>query len=192
MNCLQHFFYPDGCGGPTIPAVLKPWLYLGGSLTQQLRRHCLEKFTVHLQHQHWQPTLLYEQHALGLKKREQAFIRTVYLHCGLQPWVFARTVIPALTFRQRRWAFLQLDQQPLGELLFRDPAIQRTHLTVAAITATHPLYPALLQEPLWPLLWGRVSQFQINQQPLLVQEIFLPAFMQTLLPCGAAPASARQ
>lgn len=163
---------------PNLPTGLRPWLWSEDSLTRQLRLFCPNRLKVRLQQQHSQPPYRYEQQALDLKWRENALIRQVYLCCGPERWVFARTVIPLDTVRQRSWQFSQLAEQPLGDLLFRDPDIHRTQLTVLELTPQHPLYPSSLSEK--PRLWGRISQFCIGTSPLLVQEVFLPDFMRAI------------
>lgn len=108
-------------------------------------------------------------------------IREVELYCGDEPWVFARTLIPAssLTGGARRLA--RLGDRPLGAVLFADPTTQRRLVQMAKLLPRHPLFGAatdhLSERP--TELWGRRTIFRYAGKPILVNEIFLPAVLNT-------------
>jgi chorismate--pyruvate lyase len=77
----------------------------------------------------------------------------------------------------------QFGTQPLGQLLFNTPGMQRNPFEIAQILPAQ-LPPAARSmdrdnlklntqsEP----AWGRRSRFTLYHKPLVVSEIFLPAF----------------
>ncbi len=117
-----------------------------------------------------------EARALGLRLGAWAWIREGQLLGDVQPWVFARTLIPADTLRGRGRRLTRLGTRPLGEVLFTDPGVRRGPVAIARIAAGQRLHQrafAADAEPSDPL-WGRRSLFWIAERPLLVCEIFLP------------------
>ena len=52
-----------------------------------------------------------------------------------QPWVFARTLIPARTLRGRGRRLTRLGSRPLGQVLFADPKVRRDPVEIARIVA---------------------------------------------------------
>ncbi len=104
-------------------------------------------------------------------------MREVTLMCYEQPWVFARSIIPISSTRGhlrhlRKWA-----DDSLGELLFKDPGMRREPFEIARINASHDLLPNDLKSEQY--IWGRRSLFFLRSKPLLVCEIFLPAFQSS-------------
>ena len=159
------------------PPDLKDWLFDAGSLTRRLRQQCRGRFRVHVLYQGWTRPDRDEVRPLQLRQDAWAWTREVQLHCDEQPWVFARTVIPAGTLRGRGRRLTRLGTRPLGETLFTDPGVQRGPVEVACIVPGQHWHQravagcaALLDQP----LWGRRSVFRLDDLPLLVCEIFLP------------------
>ena len=161
-----------------LPAGLADWLFDPGSLTQRLRRSCPARFCVRVLHQSWARPSRDETRALGLRLDAWTWIREVQLLCGEQPWVFARTLIPAATLRGRGRRLTRLGSRPLGQVLFADPKVHRGPVEIAPIVAGQRLHQhafAGFAEPP-DAIWGRRSVFWIDGRcPLLVCEIFLPA-----------------
>jgi chorismate--pyruvate lyase len=160
-----------------VPARYKDWLEDTGSLTRKLVMACNPgNFTVRLLRQRWLRPLYSESQVLGMRQGEVALTREVQLLCNGTPWVFARTLIPATSFngKARRLAFL--GNRPLGALLFSDPATQRKSMQFARLADGQPmhLYATEGLENRPAELWGRRTLFYYAQQPLLVNEIFLP------------------
>jgi chorismate--pyruvate lyase len=116
-----------------------------------------------------------EHRALGLGRRVNALVREVLLRCDDEPWVFARTVIPATTLRGRTRRLAFLGGRPLGGMLFADASMERSEVEVARIDAHLPLYArASGGAAIGEVIWGRRSVFWIAGRPLLVSELFLP------------------
>ena len=165
-------------------AHIKPWLLDTGSLTERLIQASHGDFKVKILRQHWATPLKSETELLGMKPREQAIVREVILCCYDQPWIFARSILPARstegTLRHlRRW-----DDNSLGALLFSDPGMQRDPFEIAQLAGNHSILPASLQDE--ETVWGRRSRFLLGNQPLLVCEIFLPAFQPSPIVASSA------
>lgn len=144
-----------------IPLHLRPWLSDTGSLTRLLQRASQGRFSVRIKRQHWACPSASEAWALDMPSRQRALIREVEL-CGAgEPWVFARTVIPASTLSGRHRALRQLGARSLGSKLFSDPGMRREPLQIAQLRAAGGL-------------WARRSLFYLDAKPLLVCEVFLP------------------
>lgn len=159
---------------PKVPTATRAWLLDTGSLTQRLVDCSQHNFRVQLLSHHWQRPLPSERRALGLHRRELAIVREVYLLCHGQPWVFARSVIPAQTLSGRLRRLRKFSDSSLGQLLFSEVSMRRQPFELARIAGDHPALPPQVRQDL--PLWGRRCRFTITGKPLLVSEIFLPAF----------------
>ena len=71
-------------------------------------------------------------------------------------------------------ALARLGSQPLGEFIFQHASLERGVIEVAMLDAGI-LLPVVGQQQ---ELWARRSIFSVQQQPLLVQEIFLPGVLE--------------
>ena len=101
------------------------WLQERCLLTERLR-HQWGDVAVHLLDEGLARPLPHESARLQLTPETPAWVRWVLLVCQNQPRVYARTVIPDWTARTPRAAVQRLGRQPLGELLFRLPNLQRS------------------------------------------------------------------
>jgi chorismate--pyruvate lyase len=157
----------------TVPGQWRPWLSDTGSLTQRLIDACNGELTVQVLRQNLGVPRLSERRALGLPQRRQALIREVILLGGGIPWVYARSIIPLSTLTGRLRRLRQLDNRPLGALLFSEPSMCREPVEIACYTSAQmPTALAAKQST----MWGRRSVFRLHNKPLLVSEIFLPDF----------------
>lgn len=159
----------------SIPSALRPWLLDRGSLTERLVAASDNQFRVEILKQCWQLPRLSECRLLGITGRRHALVREVILYGRNQPWVYARSVLPMTTLTGRLRAMRQLDNRPLGALLFNDPTMQRSAMEIACLTANNTAIPRQVA-PLDAPVWGRRSAFWLDQKPLMVSEIFLPGF----------------
>jgi chorismate lyase len=166
-----------------IPRSLRPWLLAEGSLTQLLIAASAGDFRVERVLQEWQRPTLSEARLLQIDSSQYALIREVILWgCG-QPWVYARSVIPAHSLRGDLRRLRKLRNSSLGALLFRYPQLQRTPFELALISAS--ALPAVLQSDTTALrsnatLWARRSRFAIDDRALIVGEIFLEGFLRNV------------
>ncbi len=148
------------------PLCWRKWLLDPGSLTQRLVSASQGNFRVEVIRQGWYHPTRSEAKALGMRPRQLAVIREVQLIGNGQPWVFARSVIPAttLTGKQRELNFV--GSRSLGSILFRDPTMRRGPLQISRLKIRDG-----------DSAWARRSLFYLSDKPLLVSEVFLPALL---------------
>lgn len=156
---------------------VRPWLLDRGSLTARLIKASAGNFRVEVLEQSWRTPYLSEAQLLGLKPRQKALVREVLLICNGEPWVYARSVIPAQSLMGRLGFLRKLQNSALGALLFKDPNLKRSHFQVNHITLPQRGIPVTVNaQGKTPInVYGRRSLFQLYNQPLLVAEVFLPA-----------------
>ncbi|MGE3295804.1 MAG: chorismate lyase [Porticoccaceae bacterium] len=155
-----------------MPLPWRSWLLGQGSLTQRLVTASGGDFRVEILAQALRRPLAEERAALGLPERQVALVREVLLRGRGEPWVYARSVVPLAVLRGRYGFLRHLGTRPLGALLFRDAGIRRGTIEVTQRTPPR----CLSKTPDEPLAWVRRSVFYLDQQPLLVAEMFLPGF----------------
>ena len=109
-----------------------------------------------------------------MRQREQALVREVLLVCNNQPWVFARSIIPASVLKGRLHRLRTLHNSSLGTILFTDRSMRRQPFEIAVIDGNSEQLPTDLRQP--EKLWGRRCRFEVAGKPLMVSEIFLPDF----------------
>lgn len=180
-------FHPQGpiwrdfhtCFGHALPTANREWLLDSGSLTKRLIKSSNHHFSVQIISQQWSSAQLSEYDLLEVAPRHCCLIREVLLLCHQQPWVYARSVLPASSLTGKLRHLRHFDNRPLGQLLFNTPGMHRSPFQIARL----PITSLSLQERLLlnnnnkePNLWGRRSRFVIYNKPLLVSEIFLPDF----------------
>ncbi len=108
---------------------------------------------------------------------KKVLVREVFLCCDDLPVVFAQTEIPFSTLTEQQAQLADIGTRSLGSILFKDPSMRRDQIEVAQFplhSAVHQLCENLNQDSGFPL-WGRRSLFYVNNKPLLVSEVFLPA-----------------
>jgi chorismate lyase len=150
------------------------WLNSEDSLTARLRQLSNNRTHIRLLSAGWGEIYPEEQTLLG--RDGKYWVREI-LHLHLQHiWIWARTIIPAQTL-----SITQLDgasPQPLGDILFQDPHLTRSPKALALLPEQHPYQrtAALHNNTSKRSCWARRSIFWYHQQPLLIAEVFLPAF----------------
>lgn len=158
-----------------LPAQVASWLLDKGSLTDRLLKASQGDFAVQIMSQSWRRPRLHESRILGIKPRQLALIREVILLCKGEPWVFARSVLPNQSLVGKYRFLRHFDARPLGALLFNDHEIYRDKFEVTRVPANQIPIQLPVSSP-QTLLWGRRSRFFLRHKPILVSEIFLPAF----------------
>ena len=163
----------------TASAELQSWALERGSLTRRLRQHWPDT-RVQVLSEGLTPPLPHEAQALGLATDEAAWVRCVCLIGGDQARIYARTVIPRWD-AQNPWAEVQrLGDQPLGELLFTLPDLDRSPFEWA-LNAPWP--EAMAQaSATCPEVLARRCTFVRQRAPLLLTEVFLQ--LQAPTPCA--------
>lgn len=161
-----------------VDARLRHWLLDRGSLTRRIQARC-DNFHLRLLSQRTAPAGPDEAREIGLKPGMKCVEREVTLNCGDQAVVFAHSVLSPAALNGP-WRMLGgLGARPLGAALFADPRIKRFALRFRQLNARHRLYrhaaQMLLRPP--PTLCARRSLFVLQDAPLLVTEVFLPAIL---------------
>ena len=154
---------------------INSWLYDENSLTNKLENLC-SKFHVQVKHQ-----VIIDASTKNLSgyfpHEEKILLREVFLHCDDIPVVFAQTEIPISTLEEQQYQLTEIGNQSLGKILFQNLNTQRGPIEVAKFTENQPLSNLCqsLNQPCPNTLWARRSQFFLDDNPLLVSELFLPA-----------------
>ncbi|WP_319380639.1 chorismate lyase [Thiomicrorhabdus sp.] len=156
--------------------LIRSWLTTPTSLTARMRTFC-PGLEVEILSETFEVPLFSELARLGMPPDEEAWVRCVLLKCGQGPWVYARTVIPHLDTLNPWHDLKQLGTQPLGEVLFNLPNIERTPFEFSKDTLGHwPHLNRLVNNTGWGKQSGyaRRSVFLHQKAPLLLTEVFLP------------------
>jgi chorismate lyase len=148
-----------------LPQALSPWILEAASLTARLKRHC-QQFRVQVLQQ--QRITLPRFLQPLLPDTRQAQVREVILWCNETPCVYAQSWLPEQTLAALR-PLADLGERPLGDYIFQHQDLHRGTIEAAQLQL---LLPQLQLNT--PCL-ARRSVFQLQQQPLLVAEVFLPA-----------------
>lgn len=146
---------------------LRRWLLDTGSLTERLQQHCTD-FAVHKIGQGKAPLHANEQRWLPSGKSHHWQVREVLLCADNMPWVFARSVLPE-TLLQGELA--NLGTQPLGKRLFNDTRFIRSEFELCQIPPAAFHFGA--DTGASHTLWGRRSRFHLNEDYIIVAEVFL-------------------
>ena len=165
---------PNQFAGHRLGRDVRRWLLDTGSLTAHLRRLSDGHFHVQVLDQRWGLPSLSERQLLGMADRDWAVIRQVLLCCHGEPVVYARSLLPARSLVGNLRRLRHLDNRPLGHLLFTEPNMRRIPYQVCQLAAADLPLDGLEAEA--GELWGRRSCFIFGQRPIMVSEIFLPAF----------------
>ncbi|MBC8519447.1 MAG: chorismate lyase [Gammaproteobacteria bacterium] len=149
-----------------------------GSLTRKIVQSCSSQFRVDVVMQKFSAINHSERQLLGLRSGSTANVRSVLLYCGEHPWVFAHTVIPHYALKRSLRRLTQLGNRSLGAVLHSSRVMERSTVEYAELLPQHLLFQeaaeCLNRKP--ASLWGRRILYQIDGDPLLVNEIFLPRF----------------
>ncbi len=143
--------------------LIRDWLLEEGSLTARLVALSEGDFRVELLAQYWGRPAVEEARRLRLHPGRFALIREVALLGHGQPWVRARSVLPASSLTGAGRRLRKLGNRSLGHLLFRDPTLRRGDIEVARLGQPEGL------------VFARRSHLVYHGRPLLVAECFLPA-----------------
>lgn len=162
-------------GGACDP-ILRSWLTEPDSLTARCQRACTD-FRVRLL-SFGKGRALADESAGGEVGRGLAWVREVVLECDGRPVIFAHTTLSADTHgRLSRW-MAGLGSRSLGSLLFSCPGFTRGTIEFLRIDARHPLYRrAAALCPVGSTLLARRSLHRLDNQQVLVTEVFLPAVL---------------
>lgn len=158
----------------TCPEKVENWLYDHNSLT--LKLESLSK-TFHVEIKQEVNIKSSEQLSGYFKDEDAILVREVLLYVDNIPVVFAQTEIPLSTLTDEQKKITEIGNTSLGKLLFQDPSMLRGQIEVTSFKANSPLHDFCqsIDQATDKTLWSRRSLFYINNKPLLVSELFLPA-----------------
>jgi chorismate--pyruvate lyase len=146
------------------------WLLEAGSLSRLLDLHCQE-LSVDLLHNQIVKTERLNQQEIALLSPEQCLLRKVVLKGDGIPWVLGRTLIPNSSLEKQEHDLKEQGEIPLGLTVFSTNDVKRDALQVGwAETEVGPLL-------------ARRSRLWMNNKPMLVAELFLPASPVYLQEC---------
>ena len=181
MSRLQNLF-PVGLPAcwqnqapETLSVTLKNWLFEPSSLTARLKKHC-QTFHVEVLGQAIINCSV-DDACDVVKVGEQVLSREVILFCDNIPHIFARSLLPLTSLTGEQQNLANLGEQPLGQVIFNNPSLERKLIQVASFNAQSGV-GQLAQQLSIPIttdvLWGRRSLFYLENKPLVVAEVFLP------------------
>jgi chorismate lyase len=163
-------------GQLSVEAHLRPWLIGKGLLTQRLRGVCGARFALRVV-DHW-TGLLTPSHKAALRMDDNAgLFSDVEMLCNEQVWVFGQTVIPDSTLSAHPW-LAELGDSALDETVNGLSGVQRSSYEYAWLPRSDNMTArALRNAQIKPEgLWARRTRVALRNAPLLVHEMFLPAF----------------
>lgn len=162
---------------------LRDWLLDEGSLTARLKT-CSTTFQLKVIGEQQQLCSPAEACSL-IKAGDPVLVREVLLYCDDIPQVFARSLLPLSSLTGKEQVLGNLGQQPLGQVLFNNPSLQRNRLelssfandsNVVKLAKSLIMNDSTLDDAIGTdfILWGRRSIFMLENKPLMVAEVFLP------------------
>lgn len=106
-------------------------------------------------------------------------VREVLLHHENSMWMLGRTSIPVGLITEKAMVLKTLGSQPIGHYLFAEPNLKRSAFEFARVSAQHQLYQLAAKHDVaeQSVLWARRSQLVFHETPLLLSELFLPAYV---------------
>lgn len=165
----------------TPPANILPWLAYTHSLTEKLNA-LTGNTRLDVLHQSWDKPNAWDLHVLSLDC-DQVMHREIAMRSFDSVCWYARTILPLSTYQSNKVLFDRLQNESLGELIFKSQQIERLSLTHYAISPESIEYTWLnknLHEDA-PILWVRLSEFQVNHDSsFYLLEILLPGLLRSL------------
>ncbi len=145
------------------------WLTKPMILSDALKRH-YQTFCVRVLFQHFALASRDECEALGMKESNEVFVRQVLLEGDNEARTVGRVIVPLSTYHNHRTHFQQLDNKPIGEtLLYHRSDVIRETFEYAFVKEIDSQVPFSEHG-----LWSRRSVFRLQNDPLLVTDLFLP------------------
>lgn len=156
------------------------WLNSEGSLTAKVRAVCRQGFNVRLLHQQLVFATESAARALSIAESDSLLHREVLLCDGDIPLVFACSLLPEVALSGRFEPLRQLDDQPLGQWIFAEPALQRTVVRQVQLAFDDNLFVRCrcMGFENDGQVCGRRSLFVGADAPLLVSEFFSTELLQ--------------
>jgi chorismate--pyruvate lyase len=163
-------------GQLAVESHLRPWLIGKGLLTQRLRDVCGARFALRVV-DHW-TGLLNASHKAALRVEDNAgLFSDIEMFYDEQVWVFGQSVIPDSTLSAHPW-LAELGDSALDETLNGLPGAERSSYEYAWLPESDGMTSRALRDAqIKPEgLWARRTRLALRNAPMLVHELFLPAF----------------
>ena len=158
---------------------MQQFLFHKGSLTQLIQQCCSGLFSVEVIDESWLSAMADEAELLSLANNENTYIRKSLLKNDNDILVYARTIIPEQTLTGKNEKLMTLGDKPLGDVLFNDESTYRSEMRYARISTDCELHTEATKGlNITSMLWGRQSLLYLEEKPLLITEIFLPAILE--------------
>jgi len=136
-----------------LPVMAWHWLTYSKSLTERLQKFTRDRIQFRLV-QNWKIN------------NEKIWIRKSEWHFENAVWIKADLLMSDSSVNQNTKQLLNINQKPIGEILFQDPKLKRSDFLFYQHTEN--------------LTWSRKSIFHFKQQPIELIETFYPAFFKSL------------
>lgn len=143
---------------PALEPQLLDWLLLEDSMTKRFEQQGKQVSVILLREAFITDELTDDERRL-LPEDDRYWLREILLCADGEPWLAARTVVPASTLSGPELALQRLGTTPLGRYLFTSSTLTRDFIEVGRYDS----------------LWGRRSRLRLGGKPLLLTELFLPA-----------------
>ena len=163
----------DTCDLKSISPEIVSWLLEPNSLTTRIKETFKEPFRVDVIGEDWGQPFIIDMQRLSGSQSSQALIREVVLFVGNHAVVFARTTLPKQVSDELQ-ELTRLGNQPLGEVIFSYPDLQRVGLDIAEIELASLNQTMQAQLKGETHVWGRRNTYQIHKLSFLVEEFFFP------------------
>jgi chorismate lyase len=155
------------------------------SCTEQLKKLSHDRVSIDLVFEGWGEQLPGEANYLSIPTQESCWLRHTFWYNQGAPWLLARAVLPYGTLAQDKTILTQLGNQPIGEIIYRQPGAQREHIEVAPLAQTpyDLLFKMMADIPSTAFSeqqWVRRSLLYFHQKPILIVEVFLHELDQKL------------
>lgn len=160
-----------------IPTALQSWMLHSGSFMEKLRSQGMLHTTVQVVRQDWEVPQLDESNRLGLNPNTTALIREVLISEGSKHWMFARSIFPREILTGEEEQLANLENRPLGTLLFKGGKWQRSAFEFYCVTPNshwHTYIAKTCGDLKQIPVWSRQSTFSFQEKKLLLTEVFLP------------------
>ena len=166
------------------PREWQPWLSDTGSLTQKIEKAIGQKLEVQVLRDCPQSLNSDESRYFHFKLR-RCRVREVLLCANGTPLVMAHSVIPTLSSSGSNHGVLRLGTKPLGAVLFaktRKHSKARPPRDIARLDKSSELWKKSSKHlsGMSSPLWARRTLYRLKGHPILVNEIFLPALLNTV------------
>lgn len=164
-----------------VPNLLAPWIHYDGYLTEKLRKKAGDARLEVLAHG-FGPRDEWDETVLSLRDTEVLHREIVIAAWGVPCW-YARTIIPATTYRADEAFFERLKTESLGELLFHTTKVLRVERVCYPIYENSSEYAWLnaSMHVFAKTLWARRTTYAVvGSHPFFLIEIFLPGLQEYL------------